>query len=337
MTHHHLMLNLPNLERNVPLAPLTTYQIGGPAEWFVTVHSAAELAAAVTEARRARVPFFVLGTGANIVVSDAGIKGLTIHNQADAARLVDNLLTAESGATIADLITLAAEQELSGLEHFAGIPSSVGGALWQNLHFLAPDRQSTLFIGDSLERATVLDFDSSDWSSRAMGERSRSSNGISPSWPSQERRNDQTQYRQVVDRDFFRFGYDDSILRHQPLVVLDATFALEPKPRREIEHQIAENLAWRRAKQPQLDEFPSCGSVFKKIEGVGAGRLISQAGLQGTTVGQIQVSPKHANYLVNLGGGTATDVRRLIELIQKTVQEQTGYELEPEIRFVGEW
>ncbi len=318
------MLNLPNIQQNVPLAPLTTYQIGGPAEWFVVMHTADELAAAVGEARRAHTPYFILGTGANILVSDAGIRGLTIHNLADAVSIVDNFLTAESGATIADLIELTTEAGLSGLEHFAGIPSSVGGALWQNLHFLSPDRQSTVFIGDIVERATVLDMPSSSNPPTSEVSIAR--------FTSQERG-----LRRVVDRNFFHFGYDDSVLHHRPIVVLDATFQLTPKPRAEIERQIEENLAWRRAKQPQLDEFASCGSVFKKIEGVGAGRLISQAGLQGTTVGQIQVSPKHANYLVNLGGGTATDVRRLIELIQKTVKEHSGYDLEPEVGFVGEW
>ena len=298
------MLNLPNLQQNVPLAPLTTYKIGGPAEWFVEVHSAGELAAAVIEARRTEMPYFILGTGANILVSDAGIRGLTIHNLAQQTSIVDNFLTAESGATIADLINLTSEQDLSGLEHFAGIPSSVGGAIWQNLHFLAPDRQSTAYIGDILERATVL--------------------------------NEKSE-RVVVDREYFKFGYDDSLLHHQPVTVLDATFQLTPKPRAQIEHQIQENLTWRRAKQPQLEDVPSCGSVFKKIEGVGAGRLIDKAGLKGTTVGGIQVSELNANYLINVNNGTAQDVKQLIELIQKTVREHSGYELETEVGFVGEW
>lgn len=298
------MLTLPNLQSKVPLAPLTTYKIGGPAELFVEVHSADELAAAVIEARRSEIPYFVLGTGANILVSDAGIPGLTILNRANHTSLVDNFLTAESGATIADLIGIASRRDLGGFEHFAGIPSSVGGALWQNLHFLAPDRQSTVYIGGILERATVLGTDN---------------------------------VRQVVDREFFRFGYDDSLLHHQPIVVLDATFQLTPKPSIEIEQQIQENLAWRRAKQPQLDDVPSCGSVFKKIEGVGAGRLIDRAGLKGTRVGGIQVSELNANYLINVDRGSARDVRQLIELIQKTVKEHSGYELEPEVGFVGKW
>ncbi len=298
------MINLDSAERMVRLAPLTTYQIGGPADYFLVVHSADELVNAVQAARLAALPFFVLGTGANILISDAGIRGLVIHNQANQATINGQQLTAASGATIADLITISTEANLSGLEHFAGIPSSVGGALWQNLHFLAPNRQATIYIADVLEYATLLDEQSKQL---------------------------------VVDRDFFRFGYDDSILHHRSLVVLDATFQLTAKPRAEIERQIQENLTWRRAKQPQLDEFASCGSVFKKIEGVGAGRLIDRAGLKGKSVGQVQVSEKNANYLANPGSATAAEVRQLIELIQREVKTKTGYWLEPEIGFVGEW
>jgi UDP-N-acetylmuramate dehydrogenase len=297
-------LTLPNLQRDVPLGPLTTYRIGGPADLFVAVHTKDDLAAAVTAARDAAIPYFLLGTGANILVGDRGFRGLVIHNLAGHARIEGTRLIAESGATIAALIALAAEAGLSGLEHYAGIPSSVGGAIWQNLHFLAPDRIRTMFIEEVVESAEIL---------TAQGE------------------------RRTVDRAFFEFGYDDSRLHHEEIVVLEVTFALHPKPRQEILAQAQDNLAWRAERQPPVEEFPSCGSVFKKIEGVGAGRLIDQAGLKGYQVGGVQVSPKHANFLVNIGNGTAKDVLNLVDHARREVRRTSGYDLEMEIGLVGEF
>ena len=297
-------LTINNLQHNIVLAPYTTYKIGGPADYFVEVHTQAELIQAITQARQQSIPYFLLGTGANILIGDKGFRGLVIYNRAATIQFSDNTVIAESGATIAELIAQAAERDLSGLEHFAGIPSSVGGAIWQNLHFLSPDRERTVFIEEILDSAKVMMTDNSV---------------------------------QEVGVEFFEFGYDDSILHHQEIIVLEATFNLTPKPKTEILHQAEENLKWRRERQPQLEDFPSCGSVFKKIEGVGAGRLIDQVGLKGQQIGGIQISPRHANFLVNTGGGTAADVMNLAKLAQDKVKAETGYELEMEIGLVGEF
>ncbi|HEV2128441.1 MAG TPA: UDP-N-acetylmuramate dehydrogenase [Thermomicrobiales bacterium] len=297
-------LSLPNLQYDIPLGPLTTYRIGGPADLFVEVHNRDALAGAVIAARAAGIPWFLLGTGANTLIGDKGFRGLVIQNRADATHIAGTRLMAESGATIARLITISAEAGLSGLEHFAGIPSSVGGAIWQNLHFLAPGRMRTLFIEDVVESAEILDTSNS---------------------------------RRTVDRDYFEFGYDDSRLHHEEIVVLDVTFALSPKPTAEILHQVRENLRWRVERQPSVEQFPSCGSVFQKIAGVGAGRLIDQVGLKGHRIGGAQISPKHANFLVNVGGATARDVLDLVDLAQREVERQTGYRLEMEIGLVGEF
>lgn len=299
------MINsLPGLEHNVPLGPLTTYKIGGPADFFVAVHNATELADAVKAARADDVPWFLLGTGANILIGDGGWRGLVIHNQSDHITFDGDRVTAESGAVFADLIEQAAEHELSGLEHYAGIPSSVGGAIWQNLHFLAPDRESTMFIESVVETARVM----------------LANNDIVE-----------------VDGDWFNFGYDDSRLHHEEIVVLDVTFKLEPASRQAVLEQAARNLQWRSERHPNLIEFPSCGSVFKKIEGIGAGRLIDGAGLKGYRIGGVHVSEKHANFLVNPEGGTARNVMDLVHHIQRTVKEDSGYDLEMEIRCVGEF
>ncbi|MBI1960986.1 MAG: UDP-N-acetylmuramate dehydrogenase, partial [Candidatus Liptonbacteria bacterium] len=231
-------------------------------------------------------------------------RGLVIKNEAKAIRFDNDLLIAESGTMISDLITITADKDLSGLEHFAGIPSTVGGALWQNLHFLSPDRTETLFIGGIVDSAEIMD-----------------------------EHNDILR----VDRDFFNFGYDHSILHDRDLLVTEVTFALAKKDKKTIRSQIKENVKWRNEKQPQLNEFPSCGSVFKKIEGIGAGRLIEEVGLKGRAMGGAKISEKHANYIVNTGGATAHDVLSLIKLIQDTVRAKTGRRLEPEISFVGEF
>lgn len=296
--------SLPNLEHNVPLGPLTTYKIGGPADLFVAVHTKEELVNAVKAARADGVDWFLLGTGANILIGDGGWRGLVIHNQSNRIQFDGERVTAESGVVFADLIEQVAERELSGLEHYAGIPSSVGGAIWQNLHFLAPDRQSTMFIESVVETARVL----------------LDTNEVVE-----------------VDVDWFNFGYDDSRLHHEEIVVLDVTFKLEPSTKQAVLDQAAKNLQWRWERHPNLIEFPSCGSVFKKIEGIGAGRLIDAAGLKGYRIGGVHVSEKHANFLVNPDGGTARNVMDLVHHIQRTVKENSGYELEMEISCVGEF
>ncbi len=308
------VFDLPGLQRDVALAPYTTYQIGGPADYFVEVRHQHELAAAVRAARAAGVPYFVLGTGANILVTDKGFRGLVIRNRADRAVVRGHELVAASGATIGQLIDLSLAYGLSGLEHYVLIPSSVGGAIWQNLHFASVDAPLWQRTGE-LEGGQTLFIASVVKSARVMNEAGK---------------------EVVLSREALNFGYDYSILHDHPLLVLEVTFQLAPKPKPEIELQMQANAHWRRTKQPQLPDQPSCGSVFKKIEGVGAGRLIDQAGLKGKRLGGAQVSQLHANYIINRGGATAADVLALIKLIQTEVKAQTGYTLETEISVVGE-
>lgn len=298
--------SLPNVQLNVMLGPLTTYKIGGPADLFIEVHTTEELAAAVRWARANEIPWFLLGTGANILIGDDGFRGLVILNCSNHFRFDGERATAESGVVMADLIPAAADLGLSGFEHYAGIPSSVGGAIWQNLHFLAPDRQHTMFIASVVESARVM----------------LANNDIIE-----------------VDCDWFKFGYDDSRLHHEEIVVLDVTFLLTPAPRDMIVEQAATNKQWRAERHPNLTDYPSCGSVFKKIEGEGAGRLIDRAGLKGYRIGGIEVSEQHANFLVNPSPhlGTATDVLDLVHHIQRTVKSNSNLDLEMEIRCVGEF
>ena len=300
-------LDARRLKRNEPLAQYTTFKIGGPADLFYDATSADDLAGAVTAARDLGIEYFVLGLGANILIGDRGFRGLVIRNTSHHLKFFDDgRLWVESGAVMAKLIPLAVEQGLSGLEHYVGIPSTVGGAVWQNLHFLspAPARERTMFIAEVFESAELLSHDGK---------------------------------RITVDRDYMNFGYDTSTLHKQRDIALAVTFKLERGDQAVMHRIMQENLSWRGGKHPWLEYHPSAGSIFKKIEGVGAGRLIDQVGLKGFRHGDAQISHIHANIMVNLGKATAKNVRELIEIAQAKVEERFGQHLEPEIGFIGEF
>ncbi|MEX2530748.1 MAG: UDP-N-acetylmuramate dehydrogenase [Gemmatimonadota bacterium] len=297
------------LLRDVPLAPLTTFRIGGPADRLVHARTPEELARAVLAARDVGIPHFILGRGANVLVGDRGFRGLVIHNAVEGVQHLEDETSVEAGAGVEvfpDLIVQTVERGLGGLHHFVGIPSTVGGALWQNLHFLSPppERERTVFIEEVLESASILTEEGD---------------------------------RKTVGVEYFEFGYDTSILHRRADVVLSATFRLVPTPVEELRAIMRENLAWRDERHPDLWLYPCAGSVFQKIEGIGAGRLIDRCGLKGRVHGRAGIFHKHANIIVNLGGATAAEVRWLIDLAQETVLRETGFELLPEISFVGEF
>jgi UDP-N-acetylmuramate dehydrogenase len=297
------------LLRNIELAPFTTFKVGGPADLFFEARAADELARIITAARETGIPFFLLGTGANILVGDGGFRGLVIRNVSRHTHLdlEKRQLRAESGAIIyPDLIEEAVSGGLSGLEHYVGIPSTVGGALWQNLHFLSPppDRERTMFIEEVVLEADILSEE---------GE------------------------RRTVDNAYFNFGYDYSILHDRRDIVLSATFQMEKGDEAAMRDVMAANLAWRAERHPPLDTEPSAGSIFKKIEGIGAGRLIDGVGLKGLCIGGACVTHRHANIVINLGHAKAADITALIQHVQRVVEQETGYRLETEIAMIGEF
>ncbi|WP_396201038.1 UDP-N-acetylmuramate dehydrogenase [Gemmatimonas sp.] len=300
-------LDRSRLQLCAPLAPYTTFRIGGPADVLLEAQTADELATAITAAKLAGVPWFVLGLGANVLIGDRGIRGLVIRNAAAAHTISpEGKLWSESGAVMQDLVLDTVRAGWSGLEHYIGIPSTVGGALWQNLHFLspAPERDRTMFIAEVFESCEILAVEGD---------------------------------RRVVDAGYIKFGYDDTVFHHRRDVVLSATFQLTKGDPARLHQILQENLSWRGSRHPWLQVHPSAGSIFKKIEGVGAGRLIDQCGLKGFRVGDAQISHIHANILVNLGHATAADVRALVAHAQAAVTKQFGYELQPEVGFIGEF
>jgi UDP-N-acetylmuramate dehydrogenase len=296
------------LERDVVLAPYTTFRIGGPADLLYRARTPDELANAILAARDLGVPYFLLGLGANILVADRGFRGLVIRSEMENIDFLDDTrVRAGAGVqTFMALINATVSRGLGGLHHYVGIPSTVGGAIWQNLHFLSPppERERTCFIEEVVESAEIL---------TQEGE------------------------RKTVDREYFRFGYDYSILHERDDIVLSVTFRLDPQPEAELRFVMRENLKWRDDRHPDLWLYPSAGSIFKKIEDVGAGRLIDKCGLKGHIFGNAQFFHRHANIIVNLGGATAADVRALIALAQDTVRRELGYELTTEIGMVGEF
>jgi UDP-N-acetylmuramate dehydrogenase len=303
-------LQARHVRRGEPLAPYTTFKIGGPADVFVEAASADELANAVLAAREEGVPFFVLGLGANVLVGDRGFRGVVIRNVGRAHDFREEgdtcRLWTESGAVIKDLIQESVARGWSGLEHYVGIPSTVGGAIWQNLHFLspAPERERTMFISEVFESCEILSEEGD---------------------------------RKEVDAAYVNFGYDDTVFHHRRDIVLAANFNLTRGDPAVLQRILQENLSWRGSKHPWLEWHPSAGSIFKKKEGVGAGRLVDQCGLKGFRVGDAQISHMHANIMVNLGRATAKDVRELISIAQSTVEKNCGVHLEPEIGFIGEF
>jgi UDP-N-acetylmuramate dehydrogenase len=303
-------LGTERIERDVVLAPFTTFRIGGPADLFFRARSTEELTLALTAARELEIPTFLLGLGANILVGDRGFRGLVIRDEVGDIEFLDETrVKVGSGVKVfPDLIQATVVRGLGGLHHFVGIPSTVGGAIWQNLHFLSPppERERTVFIEEVVESAEILAIDGEIRS---------------------------------VDREYFRFGYDYSILHDRPDVVLTVTFRLNPEPEAQLRGVIRENLRWRDERHPDLWLYPSAGSIFQKLEGIGAGRLIDQCGLKGYVHprGRAQIFDRHANIIVNLGGATAAEIREIIDLAQTTVQRELGHQLRTEIGMIGEF
>lgn len=304
------------LQHTVSLAPLTSMRVGGPAEYFATVTTVDQLIKLVRWARGIALPYYLLGGGSNILVSDQGLRGLVIHNRCRQVRLdaapccvfpQDDrpFLFAESGVALAGLARRSVAEGLTGLEWAVSVPGTVGGAVVGNAgaHGGA--------VQDNLYDVLLMD---------AQGDIDQ------------------------VTADTLAYAYRSSTLKRQLTVkagfgpvVLSANFRLAPGDKDAIKARADEYLQHRRRTQPVE---ASVGSTFKNPPGDFAGRLIEAAGLKGERCGGVEVSPLHANFLVNQGGvgaARAQDVAELMQRIQQVVQTRFGITLEPEIQLVGEW
>ncbi|CAN5566480.1 UDP-N-acetylmuramate dehydrogenase [soil metagenome] len=284
-----------------PLARFTTMRVGGPADLFAEVRNLFELRALVRFLRGRGVPYFILGRGSDLVISDAGLAGIVILNRAQAVKVEGGRLTADSGLPMARAATLGKEHGLSGLEFGLAIPGTVGGAVWANAGAHESDVRAVLV------EASVMHGDGTEAA-------------LSP--------------------DDLALAYRESVLKHSPPhapdVVTWATFALETAEPDLVAARLDDIRRWRQAHQPL--GMPSAGSVFRNpAAGPSAGELIDELGLKGRRVGGASISEKHANFIVNDAKGSGTDVRRLGEEVQATVRRERGVELRFEIVFAGDW
>ena len=293
----------PRAKFNEPLKRYTAWKIGGPADALLEPTDAEELIEAVQTARRHGVPVTVLGGGTNVLVRDGGIRGLTIRlaKSLTGVQIKGRSVTAEAGVLYPVLANTTAGSGLKGLEFATGIPGTVGGAVYMNAGAYGGETKDVLDWADVFQEGKVV----------------RMHNDV-----------------ETLLATSLRLAYRRSVLQDHPdWVVLRAGYTLEPGDPGELKARIKEFRAQRMNGSPNR---PSCGSTFKRPPGDFPGRVIEAAGLKGTRVGQIEVSPVHANYLVNLGGGTAREALELIELVKEKVRERMGIDLEEEVRVVGE-
>jgi len=283
------------VQTHKPLAPYTSYQIGGPTALWVAPKTEAEVGRILDFAHSNKVPLFVLGHGSNVLVSDAGWQGITLHIGDNISGWRFNDLQAQvlAGSRLADFIRAAVTRGLAGMEQLAGIPGSIGGAL----------RMNAGAFGREIEAVTVA--------VRGF---------YLDGQPFQARR------RQID------FGYRRA-LQLEKVAITSARLRLHIADAAMLQARMQEILAMRGRRQP-LD-YPSCGSVFKRPTGYYAGALIEQAGLKGVRIGGAMVSPKHAGFILNTGQAAAADVYALIRLIESRVYERFGVRLEREVKLVG--
>ena len=293
---------------NEPLARYTTARLGGPADVLVEATSAEELKDIVLAARKFGVPLTILGGGANVLVSDAGLRGLVIINKAKRIEFRElQQVWCESGTVLPTLARECIARGLAGLEWAVGVPGTVGGAVIGNAGAHGRDTAADLLS------ATILNADNevSEWSKEALAFEYRSS---------KIKREASSRLQNAT--------------RTASYVVLAATFQLTPADLIELEKKANDFNDYRRRTQPP---GASIGSMFKNPAGTAAGRLIDQCGLKGTRSGDAEISTVHANFFVNHGQAKASDVKALIDLAQQRVREKVGIELELEIELLGEW
>jgi len=298
---------LSGVKENVSLKNYSTFRIGGKAEYFFIAKSKDELVSAILIAKKLKLPLFILGNGSNLLISDKGFNGLVIRLQVTGFRLKMNAIYAEAGVFLNRLVSLALENNLSGLEWAAGIPGTLGGAIYGNAGAFGKS------MGDNIKEVEVLDIRDLRF--------------------------------KIYDLRKCKFGYRDSIFKKKNnLIILSAEIKLRKGNKKEIKDKMKEYLDYRKRNQPL--NFPSIGSIFKNPSpaqiskkfmagrGFSAGELIEKCGLKGKKIGNVKISEKHANFIINLGNGKAADVKKLINLAKKKVKEKFGINLKEEIQYL---
>lgn len=291
-------LGSDNVKLQEPMSKHTTFRIGGPADFYLCPHSTKEVQQTVQICKEENLPYFILGNGSNLLVSDKGYRGVIIQlwkNFSDIS-VKDCCITAKAGALLSKVAAEALEKGLTGMEFASGIPGTIGGAVFMNAGAYGGEMK------DIIKEVKVLD--------------------------------DQGEIR-VLSNEEMKLGYRTSIVKEKGYTVLSAVLQLK-KGDVSVIREAMEDLKNRRTSKQPLD-MPSAGSTFKRPEGYFAGKLIMDSGLRGFSMGGAQVSEKHCGFVVNKGGATAEDVTALIREVQRRVKEKFGVELETEVRFLGEF
>jgi len=320
---------LPKIKKNVLLKDYTTFRIGGPAKYFLETEKKEDIVRVISAAKKFNLPFFILGGGSNLLVSDKGFKELVIKIKNKELKVKNNKIFVEAGVVLNQLVNTALKNNLSGLEWAAGIPGTVGGAICGNAGAF---NKST---GDLVKNVEVLEVANCKI--------------------------------KILNNKDCNFRYRDSIFKHKKnLIVLSATLQFKKRNKKEIKERIKKYLNYRKETQPL--NYPSAGSIFKNPKGFSgaaasfaaasfaaarqgeedessslsfaaasfaAARMIEECGLKGKRIGNVKISEKHANFIVNLGQGKAKDVKKLIELAKKRVKNKFGIDLEEEICYLG--
>lgn len=282
---------------NEPMSAHTTFRVGGPADRYYIPEDKDELTQLIHECRSKGIPYYIIGKGSNLLVSDAGYRGYVIEigSGMDTIACRESSISAGAGASLASIGIAARNHGLSGMEFASGIPGSLGGAVVMNAGAYGGEMK------DILRRVLVTD-EKGEFTYETPGQ--------------------------------LEMSYRYSNITGRGLIVLEAELALEPGDEEEIRSTMKRLSDERRAKQPL--EYPSAGSTFKRPEGRYAGKLISDAGLKGFSIGGAQVSEKHAGFVINTGGASAADIMAVISHVADEVERRFGIRLEPEIRMLGE-
>lgn len=284
------------VQENEPMSLHTSFQIGGPADAFVTVLDEKSLSGVLKKCREAQAPVYVIGNGSDLLIPDQGLRGVVIGFGGDFCkiRLEDETrIVCGPGVTLAKLCKFALEHSLSGLEFAWGIPGSAGGAAYMNAGAYGGEMKDVLIQCRHLDE----NGDPGEFAGESLD-----------------------------------FSYRRSAYTDRRLVITRLTFQLNKGDYSVIKAQMEDYLSRRKSKQPL--EYPSAGSVFKRPQGYFAGQLIEQCGLKGKAIGGAQVSEKHAGFIINTGGATCQDVQRLVRLIQDTVKQEKQVALECEIKLM---
>jgi len=309
---------LPGVKKNILLKKYTTFRIGGPAKYFFEAKKKEDLIKAIYVAKKFKLPFFILGGGSNLLVSDKGYNGLVINFQFPISNFQKNKIIVGAGTKLGELVNASAKKGLTELEWAVGIPGTVGGAIWGNAGAFKNSMQNVVKEVEVLDSKTL-------------------------------------KIKKFKNKDC-KFSYRESIFKkNSNLIILSVISQLKKGNKKQIKEKMQEYSNYRKEKQPL--NFPSAGSIFKnqksKIKNkkllkkypelkkfykkgeISAAWLIEECGLKGKRVGNIKISEKHANFIVNLDGGKAKDVKKLIKIIKNKVKNKFGITLEEEIQFLG--